>query len=165
MPNKPERADFLLSEPAGFAAPGSLMKRGGLVARKPYAARPAPGAKRNARPASATNVGKSEIKCQRSEKVENRLDLGRTVNTLAAAPDLETLKAEVFRVLAEFERDGHPVADFGAELMKLGIAISMATAGPNRTIAGALFLTKQLLDIFPDALPTVRAEIEAAGRA
>ena len=68
----------------------------------------------------------------------------RTITTLASSPDLTTLRAELDRACREIEAEKLAVDDLGAELVRLGVAVSLPFAGPVSTLVGLQCLTKQL---------------------
>jgi hypothetical protein len=77
------------------------------------------------------------------------MDIERTMRTLQAQGDVETAKAEIFRQLAEAELAGHDADGLAGVLMQLGLAISLATAGPTATVSRMAIFMKTLADMFP----------------
>lgn len=89
----------------------------------------------------------------------------RTINTLAACADLDTLRAEVDRAISEMEINGISTDDLSAELVRLGAAIALPTGGPIKLMAGLAALLAQLRHEFPNEWEAAKAQLSSAGSA
>ena len=89
----------------------------------------------------------------------------RTINTLSASPDLSTLRSELDRVCQEIEADNVSINDLGAEIVRLGVSVSLPVEGPVSTLVGLQRLTKQLANEFPDEWQIVKAQLTSKGTA
>ena len=92
-------------------------------------------------------------------------DIDRTALTLAASPDLETLRAELDRILNEIEDGAIPAERLGPDLVRLGLAVSLPISGPVVTLVSLTAVTRQLADAFPQAWEIAKAQLTSRGRA
>ena len=88
----------------------------------------------------------------------------RTLNTISAMPTAAILREEMIRVLDEMEAEGRQLSDFPPELVKLGVVIGLAVAGPAETLEGLARLLLQLAAEFPDAWRSATAKFNSMGR-
>lgn len=89
----------------------------------------------------------------------------RTINTLTASPDISTLRGELDRACHEIEADNISINDLGAEIVRLGVSVSLPIEGPVSTLIGLQLLTRQLADEFPDEWQIVKAQLTSKGTA
>jgi hypothetical protein len=89
----------------------------------------------------------------------------RTITTLTASPDMTTLRDELNRVCQEIEADNVSISDLGAEIMRLGVSVSLPVEGPVSTLIGLQLLTRQLADEFPNEWQIVKAQLTSKGTA
>lgn len=94
-----------------------------------------------------------------------KADIDRTALTLAASPDLETLRAELDRVLSAMEDGKISAACLGPELVKLGVAVSLPLSGPVETLQALTSVTLQLAGTFPAEWQTAKARMSCRGQA
>ncbi|MFP1631216.1 hypothetical protein ACLB6G_05720 [Zhengella sp. ZM62] len=89
----------------------------------------------------------------------------RTALSLAASPDLATLRAELDRALDEIEKDRLPVDQLGPELVRLGVGVSLPFTGLPETMMALHGLLHQLANAFPEDWQIAKARMRCRGQA
>ncbi|GAB5460887.1 hypothetical protein [Hoeflea alexandrii] len=83
----------------------------------------------------------------------------RTLLTLAASTDLETLRAELNRVADEIADQNVTPEELGADLVKLGVSVSLPFSGPVAALMMLATLQRQIANSFPQEWETAKAKL------
>ena len=94
------------------------------------------------------------------------MDFERTINLAnAAKDDVSILKDEVIRALIELESEKLTGKDFGPEIVRIGLALSLAINGPVSTLTMLFDLLMEGSNSMPGSWQAARARLTCEGTA
>lgn len=78
-------------------------------------------------------------------------------NRETARLQFEALRAEIDAGLNRIEKQGGGIEDVAAQLVKIGVVLSLAAVGPTETLRGIFSQFQQLCAIYPNEAATAEA--------
>lgn len=78
-------------------------------------------------------------------------------NRETARLQFDALRAEIDAGLSRIEKQGGGIEDAAAQLVKIGVVLSLAAVGPTETLQGIFSQLQQLGAIYPNEAATAEA--------